>query len=85
LLTLESLIGLCYELRDTGSSKTLTIGSANLAKLANVYVRAIEITDDMRAADDLIDEKLPFEVCESTDEGATLISEYVLLKNWQLK
>lgn len=84
LLTLESLIGLCYELRDTGASKTLTIGSANLEKLANVYVREIPITDAMREADDLIDEKLPFERCESTADGATLITDYVLLKNWKL-
>lgn len=85
LLTVDSLVHLCYELRDTGSSNTLTVGSANLEKLAAVYVRSIEITDEMRAEDDLIDEKLPFEVCESTDEGATLISEYVQLKNWIIK
>lgn len=84
LLTVDSLVGLCYELRDTGSVKTLTIGSANLEKLASVYVRSIEITDAMRAEDDLIDEKLPFERCDSTDEGATLIGDYVLLKNWKL-
>jgi surface protein len=84
LLTVDSLVGLCYELRDTGALKTLTIGSANLAKLASVYVRSIEITDEMRAEDDLIDEKLPFERCESTDEGATLIGDYVILKNWKL-
>ena len=85
LLTLESLLHLIKECRDTGSTKTLTIGTANMAKLANTYVRTIDVTDEMRAEDDLIDEKLPFEVCESTDEGAMLISEYVLLKNWQLK
>lgn len=85
LLTVESLLHLIKECRDTGSMKTLTIGTANLEKLANTYVRTIDITDEMRAEDDLIDEKLPFEVCESTDEGAMLISEYVLLKNWQLK
>ena len=84
LLTVDSLVGLCYELRDTGSTKTLTVGSANLAKLASVYVRSIDITDAMRAEDDLIDEKLPFERCESTDEGATLIADYVVLKNWKL-
>lgn len=84
LLTVDSLVGLCYELRDTGSVKTLTIGSANLAKLASVYVRQIAITDAMRAEDDLIDEKLPFERCESTDEGATLIGDYILAKNWKL-
>ena len=84
LLTLESLIHLIKELRDTGTLLTLTIGSANLAKLENIYVRTIPITDEMREQDDLIDEKLPFEICESTDEGAVLISEYVVSKNWQL-
>lgn len=84
LLTLESLIHLIKELRDTGSLKTLTVGNVNLEKLANVYVRTIEVTDEMRAEDDLIDEKLPFEICESTDEGAMLISDYVALKNWSI-
>ena len=85
LLTLESLIHLIYELRDTGSSKTLTMGTTNLNKLASTYVKLVEITDDMRAEDDLIDEKLPFVVCESTDEGAMLITDYPQLKNWILK
>lgn len=83
-LTLESLIHLIKELRDTGTLLTFTVGSANLNKLANIYVRTIEITDEMREQDDLIDEKLPFELCESTDEGATLITQYVFAKNWQL-
>lgn len=85
LLTVDSLVHLIYELRDTGSSKTLTVGSANLEKLANVYVRLIDITDEMRAEDDLIDEKLPFEVCESTDEGAMLITDYAYMKKWNIK
>ena len=85
LLTLDSLKHLIYELRNTGSMKTLTVGSANLDKLANVYVKIIDITDEMRAEDDLIDEKLPYVVCESTDEGAMLIRDYVFEKNWQLK
>lgn len=85
LLTVESLLHLIKECRDTGSTKTLTIGTANLEKLANTYVKLVDITDEMRAEDDLIDEKLPFEVCESIDEGAMLITEYVIEKNWQLK
>jgi len=85
LLTVDSLIGLIYELRDTGSSKTLTIGNTNLNKLASVYIKTVAITDEMRAEDDLIDEKLPFVVCESTDEGAMLITDYPQLKNWNLK
>lgn len=84
-LTIESLIHLIYELRDTGSAKTFTVGSLNLEKLENVYVRQIEITDKMRVEDDLIDEKLPFEVCESTDDGAMLITSYVNFKNWELR
>ena len=84
LLTEESLIHLVKELRDTGSAKTLTVSTPSLEKLSSVYVRTIDITDEMRAEDDLIDEKLPFEVCESTDEGAMLITDYVALKNWNL-
>jgi len=84
LLTVESLVHMIGELRTKTSSTTFTIGTTNLEKLANVYVRTIEITDEMRAEDDLIDEKLPFEVCESTDEGATLITDYVGFKNWEL-
>lgn len=84
LLTLESLIHLIKELRDAGSARTLTVSTVSLEKLANVYVRTIDITDEMRAEDDLIDEKLPFEVCESTDEGAMLITNYVGLKNWSI-
>lgn len=83
-IAVDSLIHLIYELRDTGSSKTLTMGATNLEKLANVYVKLIDITDEMRAEDDLIDEKLPFIVCDSTDEGATLITSYVSAKNWAL-
>ena len=84
LLTLESLLYMIGELVNVGVSRTFTVGSANLAKLADIYVKTIEITDDMRAADRLIDSKMPFEVCESTDDVAILISDYVLEKNWQL-
>ena len=85
LLTVDSLLGLCKELITTSSSKTLTIGSANLNKLANVYVKRITITDEMREEDPLIDQKIPFEVCDSTDEGAVLISNYTKSKKWTLR
>ena len=84
LLTLESLLHLCKECRKTTSSLKLTVGTANLEKLANVYVKLIDITDDMRAEDDLIDEKYPFVQCESTDEGAMAIADYMATKMWSL-
>lgn len=84
LLTVDCLVHIIYELRDTGSTKTLSMASYNIDKLASVYVRLIEVTDEMRSEDDLVDEKKPFEVCNSTDEGAMLITDYVLTKNWAL-
>ncbi len=84
LLTLESLLHLLGELRILSSTKKITVGTANLEKLANVYVRKIDITEEMRSDDDLIDEKLPFEVCESTDEGAMFYQDYLAEKNWSI-
>lgn len=84
-VTQDSLIHLIYELRDVGSSKTFTMGTTNLAKISNVYVKLVPITSEMRAEDDLIDEKLPFVVCDSTDSGAMLITDYASSKNWVLK
>lgn len=84
LLTLESLLFIIGELITAESSQTLTVGSANLEKLANVYVKTIAITDEMRAADANIDAKRPFEVCESTDEGAMSITNYASSKKWTI-
>lgn len=75
LLTVDSLIYLIGELVNVKSSRTFTIGSANLEKLANTYVKIIDDTDP----------KLPFELCESTDEGALhIINEYPQLKRWTM-
>lgn len=85
LLTLENLLSLCKEcLKHSYMSGTLTIGTPNLAKLEGIYVKLIDITDDMRAEDDLIDEKYPFVQCESTDEGAMTIQDYMATKKWSL-
>lgn len=79
-LTLDSLVHTIKELVNYRyGSRTLTVGSANLEKLSNVYVKLTEELDlDNRP-------KVPFEICESTDEGAILITEYALLKNWQIQ
>ena len=78
LLTVDSLVHLCQELVNVGSSRTLTVGSANLTKLASVYVKlTVPEAEDTTG-------KLPCVVCESTDEGAMLIEDYIALKHWQL-
>lgn len=82
LLTLESLINIIKELRDySDGSKSciLTMGSANLEKIANVYIR---LTGE--AEQDTTFPKLPCEVCEPTDDGAMLITAYANSKNWTL-
>ena len=84
LLTQESAIHLLYEYRNRGEARTITFSTETRPLLETVYVKSIPITDEMRAEDDLVDEKLPFAVCEPTDDGATLITEYVLLKNLQV-
>lgn len=80
-LSLDSLIYIIKELRRAGG-KTLTLGSVNRAKLNGVYVKTIDITDDMRAEDDLIDEKLPFEICDENTDGGTNIIDYMTRKSW---
>lgn len=87
LLSLDSLINAVKELWDYSSGTTtykLTIGSANLAKIADVYVKLITPTEEMIAADPNIESKKPCEVCESTDEGAMTLELYANSKGWQI-
>jgi surface protein len=86
LWQLPYLVNAIKELWDlTGSTQqTLTIGSANLEKIANVYVKLVEVTDEMIAADEYAANKLPCIECESTDEGAMTLTAYAGLKNWGL-
>lgn len=81
LLTLESLIGLCRECIKKSSSTTLTVGTANLEKLADIYVKFVDSTettiDTNSKGGDIVQ-------CESTNEGAMTINAYMNLKNWAL-
>lgn len=74
LLTVESLVHTIKELCKA-SNQTLTIGAANIEKIANLYCKVIDFEN----------EKMPFELCESTDEGAMPLTEYPFLKGWQIQ
>lgn len=86
LLTLDSLINTIKELWDlTGSTgQKLTMGTTNREKIVSTYVKLIDVTDDMIAADEHIASKKPCVVCESTDEGAMTLEAYANLKNWTI-
>lgn len=80
LLTLDTLINLCKECINRGYTYTLTIGSVNIEKIANVYVKFTDPSVTSIATG----KKGDVVVCENTDEGAMTITEYMALKSWTL-
>jgi hypothetical protein len=72
LLTVDSLIHIINELHPTISTKTLAMGDINIAKLDGLYCKVVDNTN----------EKLPMVLCESTDEGAMLVGDYITGKGW---
>ena len=85
-LTLDTLVNIFKELWDlTGStSKTLKLSRTNKDVIANIYVKLVDVTDEMLAQDQYAANKKPCVVCESTDEGAMTITEYAVSKNWSI-
>ena len=85
-LTLNSLINIFKELWDlTGSSsKTQSFSTESKDLIANVYVKLVDVTDEMLAQDQYAANKKPCVVCESTDEGAMTLTEYAISKNWAI-
>lgn len=86
LLTDDTIVNTFKELHDlTGSTtQTLTLSTPSKARTEAIYVKLIDITDEMRAEDPYIDNKKPCVVCESTDEGAMTLKEYGISKNWNI-
>ena len=78
----------------------LTVGTANINKLENIRVKLKTLSEGVTDYNgfsfnangkhnaDIADSKFeyikPFEVCQSTDEGAMTIDEYVALKKWKI-
>ena len=81
LLTLKSLIGLCQQCVNVNASRTLTVGTANMTKLADVYIKFTDSSQTTIATNEKGENMVQ---CESTDTGAMTISQYMLLKNWTL-
>ena len=67
-----------------GGSRTLTLTTDSKNNIANVYVKLIPVTDEMRAEDEYIDNKKPCVVCDASDEGAMTLTEYAISKNWAI-
>lgn len=86
LLTDNTIVNTFQELHDlTGSTaQTLTLSTPSNARTEAIYVKLIDVTDEMRAEDQYIDSKKPCVVCESTDEGAMTLKEYGISKNWNI-
>ena len=76
LIEKDCLIQIISELiKPSSGINTLTMGSTNIAKLTDTYVKLLD--DDGSG-------KYPFVVCESTDVGAMTITDYCTSKNWKL-
>lgn len=86
LLTNESLINTVQELWDlTGStSQTLTMSTTSKENIANIYVKLVDVTEEMLAQDEYAGNKKPCVVCEPTDDGAMTLTEYAISKNWAI-
>lgn len=75
LLTVDSLVNTIKELVTQTSYFTLTMGTNNLKKIANLYCKIIDDTDP----------KKTMELCESTEEGAMRLTDYAQLKKWNIR
>ena len=78
LLEASELVKIGSNCQSVTSSKTLTMGSTLLNKVTNVYVRytGVELYEGITCN--------PCVICESTDAGAMLFTDYMTQKGWTL-
>lgn len=79
-LTLDSLINICQACVHQSDTNKLTVSDPSWEKLSSVYVRFI----DPSITEIPVGEKGEVEVCNSTDDRAMTISDYMTLKNWSI-
>lgn len=89
LLTNASLLNTGQELWDNtnnalGGTRTLTMSTQSKTAIQSIYVKLVDITDEMRANDQYIDNKKPCVECDSTDESAMTLEEYIISKGWAI-
>ncbi len=89
LLTNASLLNTAQELWDNsdqalGGARTLTMSTPSKTAIQSIYVKLITPTAEQEAADPYINNKKPCVECESTEEGAMTLEEYIISKNWSI-
>ena len=87
--TKDSLVNTAKELWDNtddalGGTRTLTIHQNSKDMAQTIYVKLITPTQEQIDADQYIVLKKPCVECESTDEGAMTLEEYIISKNWTI-
>ena len=82
--TLINTIQQLWDYSGTSTTKTLTLSTASKNNIANIYVKLIDVTEEMLAEDQYAGNKKPCVVCEPTDEGAMTLTEYATSKNWAI-
>ena len=77
-LEAEALVTILSNCQAITSTQTLTMGSTLLAKLEGVFVKetGVELYDGITC--------IPCVICESTDAGAMLATDYITMKGWTL-
>lgn len=81
-LTMESLLHVMQECRHRRdlTKNVLHLGDFNYNRVKDLYVR---LTEEDKPEDEN-NKKYPFEICNSTDEGAITIQDYLAMKNWTI-